>query len=100
MTQPVYIRHVNEPDARPGRTTEEAWDEVWQHKTLPNSDDPAWVRVNEDGSPYDEPKPVEDMTLDELRAYAAENNIDVGSARTKAQVLNAVQSADSSEEGQ
>lgn len=88
MAEPVYIRHVNEPDARPGRTTQEAWDDLWQHKTLPESDEPAWVRVNEDGSAY---RAVGEMTVEELRAYADRNGVDIAGARTKAQLLAAVE---------
>lgn len=38
-------------------------------------------------------KPVEKMTVDELKAYAAEHNIDLGDAKSKADILKTVQEA-------
>ena len=39
-------------------------------------------------------KPIEDMKVDELKAYAAENNIDLGEATKKADVLKIIQEAE------
>lgn len=39
-------------------------------------------------------KPVEKMTVDELKAYAAEHNIDLGDAKNKADILKIVQEAE------
>lgn len=38
-------------------------------------------------------KPIEDMKVDELKAYAAENNIDLGEATKKADILKIIQEA-------
>lgn len=32
-------------------------------------------------------KPINKMTVEELKAYAAENNIDLGEAKTKAEII-------------
>ena len=49
----------------------------------------------DDGQPGDgQPaKPVGEMTVDELKAHAAENGIDLGDARTKADIMAAIQAA-------
>ena len=49
----------------------------------------------DDGQPDDgQPaKPVGEMTVDELKAHAAENGIDLGDARTKADIMAAIQAA-------
>lgn len=39
-------------------------------------------------------KPIEDMKVDELKAYAAENNIDLGEATKKADILKIIQEAE------
>lgn len=39
-------------------------------------------------------KPIEDMRVDELKAYAAENNIDLGEATKKADILKIIQEAE------
>lgn len=39
-------------------------------------------------------KPIEDMKVDELKAYAAENNIDLGEATKKADILKTIQEAE------
>lgn len=39
-------------------------------------------------------KPIEDMKVDELKAYAAENNIDLGEATKKADILKVIQEAE------
>ena len=39
-------------------------------------------------------KPVSKMNLDELKAYAAENNIDLGEATKKADILKVIQEAE------
>lgn len=38
-------------------------------------------------------KEVDEMTVDELKAYAAENNIDLGEATKKADILAAIKNA-------
>lgn len=39
-------------------------------------------------------KPIEDMKVDELKSYAAENNIDLGEATKKADILKIIQEAE------
>lgn len=39
-------------------------------------------------------KPIEDMKVDELKAYAAENNIDLVEATKKADILKIIQEAE------
>jgi len=39
-------------------------------------------------------KPIEDMKVDELKAYAAENNIDLGEATKKVDILKIIQEAE------
>lgn len=39
-------------------------------------------------------KPIEDMKVDELKAYAAKNNIDLGEATKKADILKIIQEAE------
>lgn len=39
-------------------------------------------------------KPIEEMKVDELKAYAAENNIDLGEATKKADILKIIQEAE------
>lgn len=39
-------------------------------------------------------KPIEDMKVNELKAYAAENNIDLGEATKKADILKIIQEAE------
>ena len=39
-------------------------------------------------------KPIDDMKVDELKAYAAENNIDLGEATKKADILKIIQEAE------
>lgn len=38
-------------------------------------------------------KPLDEMKVDELKAYAAEHNIDLGEAKSKADILKAIQEA-------
>lgn len=47
------------------------------------------VKVEDQG-----PKPVEKMTADELKAYAAEHEIDLGDAKNKGEVLAAIKAAE------
>lgn len=42
-------------------------------------------------------KPLDKMNVDELKAYAAEHNIDLGDAAKKADILKAIQEAESKE---
>lgn len=53
---------------------------------------PAAAAPDPDGS-EDEAKPVTRMTVDELRAYAAEHGIDLGDAVRKAGLLAAIEAA-------
>lgn len=46
-----------------------------------------------EGGKTEDPKAVEDMTVAELKAYAAENNIDLGEATKKDDILAAIQKA-------
>lgn len=45
-----------------------------------------------------EGKSIDNMKLDELKAYAEENNIDISGVERKADVLAAIKAAESSEE--
>lgn len=38
-------------------------------------------------------KPIDEMKVDELKAYAAEHNIDLGEAKNKADILKTIQEA-------
>lgn len=42
-------------------------------------------------------KPLDRMTVDELKAYAAEHNIDLGEAAKKADILEVIQKAEAKE---
>lgn len=42
-------------------------------------------------------KPLDEMKVDELKAYAAERNIDLGEAKNKADILKAIQEAEAKE---
>ena len=42
-------------------------------------------------------KPLDEMKVDELKAYAAEHNIDLGEAKNKADILKAIQETESKE---
>ena len=42
-------------------------------------------------------KPLDEMRVDELKAYAAEHNIDLGEAKSKADILKAIQEAEAKE---
>jgi hypothetical protein len=46
-----------------------------------------------EGGETEDPKAVEDMTVAELKAYATENNIDLGDATKKDDILAAIQKA-------
>lgn len=48
--------------------------------------------------PEDNGKSIDNMKLDELKAYAEEHNIDISGAEKKADVLAAIKAAESSEE--
>lgn len=39
-------------------------------------------------------KPIDEMKVDELKAYAAEHNIDLGEAKNKADILKVIQEAE------
>ena len=54
-----------------------------------------FIEPADDGQPDDgQPaKPVGEMTVDELKAYAAENNIDLTGASKKDDILAAIQAA-------
>lgn len=43
-------------------------------------------------------KSIDDMKVDELKAYAESNNIDIGKAQKKADILAAIKAAERSEE--
>jgi hypothetical protein len=47
----------------------------------------------EDDDPATDPKPVDKMTVDELRTYAAEHDIDLGDAKKKADILAVIELA-------
>lgn len=42
-------------------------------------------------------KPIDEMKVDELKAYAAERNIDLGEAKNKADILKTIQEAEAKE---
>jgi len=42
-------------------------------------------------------KPLDKMKVDELKAYAAEHNIDLGEAKNKADILKTIQEAEAKE---
>lgn len=42
-------------------------------------------------------KPIDEMKVDELKAYAAEHNIDLGEAKNKADILKTIQEAEAKE---
>ena len=42
-------------------------------------------------------KPIDEMKVDELKAYAAEHNIDLGEAKNKADILKTIQEAEGKE---
>lgn len=42
-------------------------------------------------------KPIDEMKVDELKAYAAEHNIDLGEAKNKANILKTIQEAETKE---
>ena len=42
-------------------------------------------------------KPLDEMKVDELKAYAAEHNIDLGEAKNKADILKTIQEAEAKE---
>ena len=41
--------------------------------------------------------PIDEMKVDELKAYAAEHNIDLGEAKNKADILKTIQEAEAKE---
>ena len=43
-------------------------------------------------------KPLTEMKVDELKAYAAEHSIDLGDAKNKADILKAIQEAEAKEQ--
>ena len=43
-------------------------------------------------------KPLDEMKVDDLRAYAAEHNIDLGEAKSKADLLKTIQEAEAKEQ--
>lgn len=43
---------------------------------------------------------ISDMTVKELKAYAAEKNIDLGEAKTKADIVAAIEAAEPDNEGE
>lgn len=54
-----------------------------------------WAEVvEEDAPPADEQKTLDDMNLDELKAYAKERNIDLGGVTKKAEVRAAIDAAE------
>lgn len=42
-------------------------------------------------------KPIDEMKVDELKAYAAEHNIDLGEVKNKADILKTIQEAEAKE---
>lgn len=42
-------------------------------------------------------KPIDEMKVDELKAYVAEHNIDLGEAKNKADILKTIQEAEAKE---
>ena len=42
-------------------------------------------------------KPIDEMKVDELKAYAAEHNIDLGEAKNKADILKTIKEAEAKE---
>lgn len=42
-------------------------------------------------------KPIDEMKVDELKAYAAEHNIDLGETKNKADILKTIQEAETKE---
>lgn len=42
-------------------------------------------------------KPIDEMKVDELKAYAAEHNIDLGEAKNKSDILKTIQEAETKE---
>ena len=45
----------------------------------------------------EEVKPLDKMNVEELKAYAAENDIDLGEAKKKAEILEAIHAAENEE---
>lgn len=56
--------------------------------------------IYEDGTIIDAvgQKAIEDMTVDELKAYAAANDIDISGLTKKDEIMNAIQNAQSATE--
>lgn len=59
--------------------------------------DPEPVEPSPDQDPEPNPKRVEDMTVEELKAYAEAHSIDLGEATRKADILATIQAAPAAE---
>ena len=46
------------------------------------------------------PKSIEEMTVAELKKYAKDNNIDLGEAKKKEEILEVIQAAENEDEGE
>lgn len=70
---------------------EENPEQAEQAETPENQEDPAAEGEKEENT---EPPALEEMTVAELKAYAAENSIDLGTATKKADIIAAINAAE------
>ena len=85
MAARVVVTMHHAESGQTQRASEAAFDELWSGQ--------GWKEVSREEFVPEEAagKPVEKMKVDELKAYAEKNSIDLGDATSKADILTVVQ---------
>ncbi len=81
----------------PGAPAEEVDKSYMDHPEVKAAIEKGHLTVIEGGDAESEPKSLVDMTVAELKAYAADKGIDLGGATKKEEVLAAIQKAEAGE---